>query len=70
MSQDQVIDASDPTKIYTFFGGGLKYVEYTNGESMIELRATGNLGLSDTDTILFELGYGQGACPMASRRLW
>ena len=58
MAQDQVIDASDPTKIYTYVGGGLKYNEYTNGQSMIELRATGNLGLSDTDMILFELGYG------------
>jgi len=57
-AQDQAIDASDPTKIYTFVGGGLKYLDYTNGESMIELRATGNRGLSDTDMILFELGYG------------
>ena len=57
-AQDQAIDASDPTKIYTFMGGGLKYVEYTNGESMVEARATGNLGLSDSDMILFELGYG------------
>lgn len=58
VAQDQAIDASDPTKIYTYMGGGLKYVAYTNGESMIELRTTGNLGLSDTDMILFELGYG------------
>jgi hypothetical protein len=56
--QDTKIDASDPTKIYTYAGGGLKYVEYTNGESMIEVRATGNLGLSDSDMILAELGYG------------
>ena len=57
-AQEQVIDASDPTKIYTYFGGGLKYLDYTNGESMIEVRATGNLGLSDNDMILFEAGYG------------
>jgi hypothetical protein len=57
-AQEQVIDASDPTKIYTYAGGGLKYADYTNGESMVEVRATGNIGLSDTDMILFELGYG------------
>jgi len=57
-AQDQTIDASDPTRIYTYMGGGLKYVEYTNGESMVELRTTGNLALSDSDMILFELGYG------------
>ena len=45
--EDRVIDASDPTKIYTFAGGGLKYNDYTNGESMLELRATGNIGISD-----------------------
>jgi hypothetical protein len=55
---ERVIDASDPTKIYTYFGGGLKYNEYTNGESMLELRVTGNLGVSDVDSILFEAGYG------------
>ena len=55
---DRIIDASDPTKIYTFAGGGLKYNDYTNGESMLELRATGNLGISDVDSVLFEAGYG------------
>ena len=58
MAQQKPIDASDPTKIYTYVGGGLKYVDYTNGESMIEVRATGNIGLSDFDMILFEAGYG------------
>ncbi len=58
-AQEQVIDASDPTKIYTFMGGGLKYLDYTNDESMVEVRTTGNLGLSETDMILFELGYGR-----------
>ena len=58
MAQEQVIDASDPTKIYTFMGGGFKYLDYTNGESMVEVRATGNLALSESDMILFELGYG------------
>jgi hypothetical protein len=56
--ENVVIDASDPTKIYTFLGGGLKYNEYTNGESALELRVTGNLGVSDVDSILFEAGYG------------
>jgi hypothetical protein len=55
---DQEIDASDPTKIYTFAGGGLKYSDYTNGESMLELRATANWGIGDNDSALFELGYG------------
>jgi hypothetical protein len=58
VADDDRIDASDPTKIYTYAGGGLKYSEYTNGESMVEARVTGNLGLSDSDMILFEAGYG------------
>jgi len=52
------IDASDPTKIYTYAGGGVKYTDYTNGESMTELRATGNVGVSANDMVLFEFGYG------------
>ena len=56
-AEDQ-IDASDPTKIYTYAGGGVKYTDYTNDESMWEIRATGNLGLSDSDMVMFELGYG------------
>jgi len=57
-SAEQKIDASDPTKIYTYAGGGIKYTDYTNDESMTELRATGNIGLSKKDMVLFELGYG------------
>lgn len=56
---EEAVDASDPTKIYTYAGGGIKYTSYTNDESMTELRATGNLGLSDKDMVLFELGYGK-----------
>ena len=52
------VDPSDPTKIYTYAGGGLKYTDYTNSESMIEVRATGNIAASDSDTVMFELGYG------------
>lgn len=52
------IDPSDPTKIYSYAGAGIKYTDYTNGESMTELRATGNLGLSKSDMVMFELGYG------------
>ena len=52
------IDASDPTRIYTFAGLGLKYTDYTNGESMTELRAVGNMGLGESDMLLFEFGYG------------
>lgn len=44
-SGDEAIDATDPTKVYTYFGGGLKYNEYTNSDYMVELRLTGNLGL-------------------------
>ena len=36
----------------------LKTVFSTSVESMTELRATGNLGLSKSDMVLFELGYG------------
>lgn len=52
------IDASDPTKIYSYAGPGVKYTEYTNGESMSEIRASGNVGLGASDMVLFELGYG------------
>jgi hypothetical protein len=58
MADDERIDASDPTKIYTFAGGGLKYNDYTNGEYMWETRVIGNIGLSDHDMLLFETGYG------------
>jgi len=56
---DEAVDATDPTKIYSFVGAGLKYNEYTNGEYMWELRATGNIGLGESDMILFEGGYGK-----------
>lgn len=56
---DEAIDATDPTKIYSYLGAGLKYTEYTNGEFMWELRATGNIGLSESDMLLFEGGYGK-----------
>jgi len=55
---EEAIDASDPTKVYTYAGGGIKYTDYTNDESMTELRVTGNLGLTKSDMVLFELGYG------------
>ena len=57
-ADDHSIDASDPTRIYTYLGGGAKYTEYTNFESMVELRAIGNIGISDSDMLLFEIGYG------------
>ena len=50
------VDATDPTKIQTYAGLGLKYSDYTNGESMIELRLIGNVGLSEHDMLLFEVG--------------
>ena len=58
MAEEERIDASDPTRIYTFTGGGLKYNDYTNNEYMWEARAIGNIGLSDHDSLLFEAGYG------------
>ncbi len=58
MADEERIDQSNPTKIYTFAGGGLKYTSYTNGESMWEMRTVANIGLSDNDMVLAELGYG------------
>lgn len=52
------IDASDPTKVYTYAGGGVKYTDYANGDDMTEIRVTGNLGISPTDMVMFEAGYG------------
>lgn len=57
-AEEAAIDASDPTKIYSYAGGGIKYTDYTNGEGMWEARATGNIGLSPQDMLLFEVGYG------------
>lgn len=57
-AEEEGIDASDPTKIYSYVGLGVKYTDYTNNESMTEARVTGNLGLSPSDMVLFELGYG------------
>ena len=52
------IDASDPTKIATYAGPGVKFTDFANGDSLLELRATGNIGLGDNDMVMFELGYG------------
>ena len=57
--QGENIDASDPTKIYTYLGAGPKYTDYTNGEHMTELRVSGNLGLSKQDMVFFNAGYGE-----------
>ena len=56
---DEKIDASDPTKIYSYAGGGLKTTEYSNGDSLNEIRAIGNIGFGDSDMLMFELGYGR-----------
>ena len=55
---EEAIDASDPTKVYTYAGGGVKYTDYTNDESMTEIRTIGNIALSDNDMLMFEIGYG------------
>jgi hypothetical protein len=52
------VDASDPTKIYSYAGPGYKFTEYSNGDSLKEIRAIGNVGITDQDMLLFELGYG------------
>ena len=57
-AEDGAIDASDPTKVYTYAGGGLKYTDYTNDDQMVEVRANGNWGVTSSDMVLFEFGYG------------
>lgn len=54
----EAIDASDPTKIYSYGGAGIKFTDYSNGESMWEMRLTGNVGLTAQDMLLLEAGYG------------
>ncbi|WP_455210037.1 hypothetical protein, partial [Kaarinaea lacus] len=39
---EEQIDASDPTKIYSYAGPGYKYTEYSNGDYLQELRVVGN----------------------------
>ena len=58
MAEEGQIDASDPTKIYSYAGGGLKTTEYNNGDSLNEVRGVGNIGFGDSDMVMFELGYG------------
>jgi hypothetical protein len=55
---EEYVDATDPTKIQTFVGLGAKYTDYTNGETMLEARTIGNIGLTEQDMLLFEIGYG------------
>jgi len=52
------IDASDPTKIYTYVGVGPKYTRYANGEHMVEGRVSGNIGFPK-DMVFFNIGYGR-----------
>lgn len=53
------IDASDPTKIYSFAGLGYKFTDFSNGDSLSEIRAIGNIGVTENDMVLFEVGYGR-----------
>jgi len=52
------IDASDPTKIQTYAGPGIKYTSFADDADLTELRATGNIGVGEKDMVMFELGYG------------
>jgi len=56
--QPKKIDASDPTRIYTYIGVGPKYTRYANGEHMIEGRVSGNIGMQQ-DMVFFNIGYGR-----------
>ncbi len=53
------IDASDPTKIYSYAGPGYKYTEFANGDNLQEVRVVGNVGLGASDMVMFEIGYGE-----------
>lgn len=57
-AKPQKIDASDPTRIYTYVGFGPKFTRYANGETMWEARISGNIGLKK-DMIFFNTGYGK-----------
>jgi len=56
---EEKIDASDPTKIYSYAGPGYKYTKFSNGDHLQELRVVGNLGLGKSDMVMFEIGYGK-----------
>lgn len=55
----EAVDASDPTKIYSYLGPGYKYTNFTNDDELHELRLIGNLGIGSSDMVMFELGYGK-----------
>jgi hypothetical protein len=65
-AQSEKVDASDPTKIYSYAGLGYKFTEYDNGDSLNEVRAIGNIGFSDSDMPLFEIGYGNYSATVLS----
>jgi len=52
------IDASDPTKINTYVGPGIKFTSFADDAELLEVRATGNIGLGPQDMVMFELGFG------------
>lgn len=60
------IDASDPTKIQTYAGPGIKFTSFADDAELLEFRATGNIGLGAKDMIMFELGYGDFDGPAIS----
>lgn len=61
VAEEVQIDASDPTKVYSYAGVGIKYTDYTNDESLTELRATGNIGITESDMVMFEVGFGKNS---------
>ena len=45
------IDASDPTKIYSYAGPGFKHTEFSNGDTLNEFRIMGNAGITEHDMV-------------------
>ena len=53
------IDASDPTRIVTFVGGGPKFTEYVDGSNVVEAHVSLTMGIGQKDMITVESGYGR-----------
>ncbi len=53
------IDASDPTRIVTFVGGGPKFTDYVDGSNVVEAHLSLTMGIGPKDMITLETGYGR-----------